>query len=83
MTSVHKEDYMEDRHKALRELPFDVIARAWGLYFTKFKPRKGGAEFSGPCPVHQPKRNSTSFSYATDGKWHCFSCDATGRGALT
>jgi DNA primase len=32
--------------------------------------------------VHNPKQNSTSFSYAADGRFNCFSCNAKGRGAI-
>jgi DNA primase len=71
-----------DRHQHLRELPFPVLAAALGLDMSKFKPRKGGTEFSGPCPVHRPKRNSTSFSYSQNGAFNCFSCQAKGRGAI-
>lgn len=56
----------EDRYRALRELPFDVVAGALGIDLTQFKPRKGGTEHAGPCPVHDPKKNSTSFGYASD-----------------
>jgi hypothetical protein len=35
-----------------------------------------------PCPIHNPKQDSTSFSYVADGKFHCFSCEAKGRGAI-
>src|SRR5436190_267263 len=73
---------MEDKYKAVRELPFDVVARALGIDISRFKPRKGGTEWSGPCPLHQAKRNNTAFSYAQDGKFNCFSCGQKGRGAI-
>src|SRR5688572_19300575 len=72
----------EDKYASLRNLPFDVVARALGLDLSKFRQRKSGTEWAGNCPVHQPKRNGTAFSYSADGKWHCFSCNAKGRGAL-
>jgi DNA primase len=54
-----------------------------GVDLAKFKKRKGG-ELYGPCciPPHEPKSNTTSFSYSPDGKFHCFSCEAKGRGAI-
>lgn len=71
-----------DKYRALREMPFDVVARALGIDLSKFRSRKGGAEWAGNCPVHQPKKNGTAFSYSVDGKWHCVSCQAKGRGAI-
>ena len=29
-----------------------------------------------------PKKNNTSFSYNVDGRWNCFLCGASGRGAI-
>lgn len=72
----------EDRYRNLRELPFDVVAGALGIDLSKFKPRKGGTEWAGNCPIHQPKRNGTAFSYSQDGKFNCFSCGQKGRGAI-
>lgn len=73
---------MGDRHRPLRELPFQVLAIVLGFDLGRFRQRKGGSEWTGACPVHQPKKNSTSFSYATDGRWNCFSCSAKGRGGI-
>jgi len=73
---------MDDRYRNLRELPFPMVLNVLGLDASRYKLRKGDTEWAGPCPVHQPKRNSTSFSYAADGKWNCFSCSAKGRGAI-
>ena len=33
-------------------------------------------------PIHKPKNNHTSFSYAADGRFNCFSCGVKGRGAI-
>jgi len=71
-----------DRYQQLRELPFVVVAQALGIDAAKFRPRKGGSEWSGPCPVHNGKRSNTAFSYNVDGAWHCFSCSAKGKGAI-
>lgn len=69
-----------DAYESLRALPLrDVLAT---LGFTGWKERKGGTEWSGKCPVHQPKANTTSFSFGAAGKFHCFSCAAKGRGAI-
>jgi DNA primase len=59
-----------------------VLAGALSIDISRFKRRKGNAEWAGPCPVHAPKKNRTAFSYSQDGKFHCFSCDAKGRGAI-
>jgi hypothetical protein len=32
--------------------------------------------------VHRGKRSGTAFRYSADGKWHCFSCNEKGRGAI-
>jgi DNA primase len=71
-----------DRYQQLREMPFAVAARALGIDEGKFRPRKNGTEASGPCPVHGGSRSNTAFSYASDGRWHCFSCMAKGKGAI-
>src|SRR3990167_10230457 len=47
-----------------------------------WKTRKGGAEHYGRCPLHSSKRNTTSFSMDSSGRFHCFSCGAKGRGAI-
>lgn len=73
---------MADRYQSLRDLPFPVVAGVISADISRFKPRKGNTEWAGPCPVHQPKKNSTSFSYSANGKWNCFSCSAKGRGAI-
>lgn len=73
---------MEDRHRELRELPFGTVIEALGYRLADYRPRKNGTEWSGKCPVHRPKRNSTAFSYSADGKWACFSCSASGKGAI-
>jgi DNA primase len=73
---------MEDRHKALRELPFAALAQVLDFDLSKFRQRKNGTEWTGPCPIHRPKKNSSSFSFAQDGRYQCFSCSAKGRGAI-
>jgi hypothetical protein len=42
---------MEDRHKALRELPLAALAAALDFDLSKFRQRKNGSEWCGPCPV--------------------------------
>jgi hypothetical protein len=69
----------EDRHRTLREMPFEALAGILDFDMAKFRRRKGGTEWAGPCPVHRPKKNSTAFSYSADGKFACFSCAAKGR----
>ncbi len=36
----------------------------------------------GPCPLHGSKSNKGCFRYAGDGKYHCFSCHAKGKGSI-
>jgi len=66
----------------VRALPSESLAGALGIDLSRFKRRKGGTEWAGPCPVHKPKKNSTAFSYNVDGRFACFSCDAKERGAI-
>ena len=73
---------MSDQYEQIRSLPFPALAAALGLDIGQYRQRKHGQEFYGPCPVHNPKQNSTSFSYAADGRFNCFSCNAKGRGAI-
>jgi hypothetical protein len=69
-----------DKYDSLRSLPLPSVASTLGIDLQRFKTRKGG-ELYGSCPIHRPKQNQTSFSYAADGRYHCFSCNAKGRGA--
>ncbi len=52
------------------------------LGFTEWRTRKNGTQWWGACPIHDAKRNKTSFSFDTAGKFNCFSCGAKGRGAI-
>ena len=72
---------MVDQYRTFRELPLVGVLRALGVT-TEWKSRKGGTEWSGPCPVCKPKKNRGNFSFAADGKWRCFSSPAKGRGAI-
>jgi DNA primase len=71
-----------DIYSPIRTLSFAALAAALGFDLNKFKIRKNGHEYYGPCPVHNPTNNATSFSYLSDGKFHCFSCNAKGSGAI-
>jgi DNA primase len=71
-----------DKYQPLREIPFPALCQALGIDVNNYRQRKHGQEFYGPCCIHNPKQNSTSFSYAADGRFNCFSCNAKGRGAL-
>jgi hypothetical protein len=66
-----------DPHERLRRFPLNVVLRELG--FEDWKWRKNGTEGYGRCPVCQPKRNTTAFSFDDDGRFHCFSCNAKGR----
>ena len=72
---------MPDPHLALRQLPFPAVASALGLDLAKFQRK--GKDWAGPCPIHNSKNNVGCFRYEVDGgRWHCFSCNAKGRGAI-
>lgn len=73
---------MSDSYESVRALPFTALAAALGLDIAHYKTRKQGSEWYGPCPSHNPKHNSTSFSYSSDGKFFCFSCNIKGRGGI-
>lgn len=69
-----------DQYEHVRKYPLNVVLAALG--FETFKYRKAGTEGFGKCPVCQPKKNSTAFSFNDDGRFFCFSCQAKGRGAI-
>jgi DNA primase len=46
---------------------------------ARFKRRQ--TDWQGFCPIHQSKTNNNCFAYNDDGRFHCFSCNAKGRGA--
>lgn len=71
----------QDRCAPLRALPFDIVGGALGIDISKFKQRKGGPEWAGSCPAHQPTKNSTAFSYNQDGRFACFSVRREGGAA--
>jgi DNA primase len=73
---------VSDQYEQVRSLPFPALASALGLDIDNYRQRQHGKEWYGPCPIHNPKQNSTSLSYAADGKLHCFSCEAKGRGGI-
>jgi hypothetical protein len=77
-----EENNVLDQYEQVRSLSFPALAASLGLDITNYRQRKHGQEFYGPCPIHKPKQNSTSFSYAADGRFNCFSCNAKGRGAI-
>jgi DNA primase len=70
-----------DAHEHLRNLPLMLVLDAL-LDEQTWKGRKSGTEWYGRCPIHQAKRNQTSFSFDDEGKFHCFSCGAKGKGAI-
>lgn len=70
-----------DQFQELRALPIQAVLAHVGVV-QEWKERRGGTEWSGKCPVHQPKKNTSSFSFHQDGRFQCFSCGAKGRGAI-
>lgn len=71
---------MSDAYADIRGLP--LIAVLSSLGFTDWKSRKNDTEWFGKCPVHDAKKNNTSFSFDAEGKFNCFSCQAKGKGAI-
>lgn len=45
---------------------------------TRYRLRKAGARFTGPCPECGGSAKSEKFSLYTDGGFRCFSCDFRG-----
>ena len=70
-----------DAYRNLRSLPLQAVLTCLGVTDV-WKSRKEGTEWWGRCPLHDAKRNSNSFSFDNTGRWHCFSCNAHGRGAI-
>lgn len=73
---------MSDVYESIRSMSFPVLCSALGLSLERFRTRKAGSEHYGPCPLCKPKKNVTAFSYDVTGRFHCFSCQAKGRGAI-
>ena len=71
----------QDDQAPLRRMPLMLVLEAL-LGEQTWRGRKNGTEWYGRCPIHQPKKNTTSFSFDDAGRWHCFSCGAKGRGAI-
>jgi DNA primase len=61
-------------------LPFPALAAVLGLNLKRFKRRN--SDWQGYCPIHQSKTNNNCFAYNDDGRYHCFSCNAKGRGGI-
>jgi DNA primase len=77
---VYKEENNVDKYESIRSLPFPTLAAALGLDLARFRRRK--EDWQGYCPVHNSKTNNNCFAYHDSGKFHCFSCDAKGAGAI-
>lgn len=71
---------MSDQYENVRNLSFEVVAPALDIDLKRFKRKK--TEWVGPCPIHGSKNNTACFRYADDGRYHCFSCEAKGKGAI-
>ena len=70
-----------DNYDSVRALPLAGVLAA--LEFPgPWRTRKSGTEWAGKCPVHNPVKNTSSFSFDASGKFKCFSCNAHGRGAI-
>src|SRR5438552_2720489 len=71
---------MPDIYASIRSLPFAVLAPVLGIDLNRFKRRRD--EWQGYCPVHESKTNNNCFAYSDSGKFHCFSCNTKGSGAI-
>src|SRR5687768_977979 len=72
---------MPDAYESVRQLPFPAVATALGIDMTRFTRRP--KDWQGYCPVHGSKGNNNCFAYQHEtGMFHCFSCNAKGRGAI-
>jgi DNA primase len=70
-----------DNYSVIRALSFPAVAIALGLDVSKFQRK--GKDYVGACPIHGSKNNVGCFRYEVDGgRWHCFSCNAKGRGGI-
>ena len=69
---------MFDKYESVRSLPFPALASALGIRGSSARQ----ADWRGFCPIHQSKTNDNCFAYNDDGRFHCFSCNAKGRGAI-
>jgi len=71
---------VSDKYGSVRSLPFPALASALGIEMERFKRRQ--TDWQGYCPINQSKTNNNCFAYNDDGRFHCFSCNAKGRGAI-
>jgi DNA primase len=69
---------MADAYANLRELPLATVLSHLGC--GEFKKVKDG--WAGKCPVHGSESNEGCFRFTEAGLWHCFSCEAKGKGAI-
>jgi hypothetical protein len=60
-----------DQYSGVRSIPLPDVLRSLG--HAEMKKRAGKLEWTMKCPFHQPKKNSTTFSF-TNEKFNCFSC---------
>lgn len=72
---------MPDPYAVIRSLDFMSLAGVLGIDLQRFRHQKN--EWHGYCPIHNGQKNNNSFHYQDGtGKWHCFSCNAKGSGAI-
>lgn len=64
-----------DLYSELRRIPLSVVLQSLG--FTDYKQK--GENWTGVCPFHNGKTRTFSF---TESKFHCFSCEKGGVGAI-
>jgi hypothetical protein len=50
-----------DQYSGIRSIPLPDVLRSLG--HAEMKKRAGKLEWTMKCPFHQPKKNSTSFSF--------------------
>jgi DNA primase len=71
-----------DKYEDVRRLPFQAAGQALGVDLALFKFADTKQDWVGPCPLCRPKKNRGNFRYNVDGRWHCFSCNAHGKGMI-
>src|SRR5258708_23947751 len=69
--SVQRRKFMSEADQ-LRSIPLAQVLSLLGVT-TQWK-RRANEEYYGPCPLHESKKNQTSFSFK-DSVFHCFSCE--------
>jgi hypothetical protein len=71
----------EDKHRAIRDLPFASLAGELGIDLSRSGSGTAGLSGQARAPRTRRRRRDSVFVLA-GGKFNCFSCRAKGRGAI-